>query len=321
MSTNTGVLALVTDEALRTDVERIAAAAGVHVVHAVEPSSPRVWAAAAAVLLDIDAARRCAALALRRRDRTFVVTRADLDAGDWPEVIALGAQRVVRLPAEEVALSALLSDAVESAREVPRRGAVIAVVGARGGAGASVFAAALAMCAGEALLVDVDPWGGGLDLVMGSEGTPGLRWNDLALQGGRIGWTSLRDALPAQRGTTVLSMGRDGGHVDAAALDAVVEAGCRGGVTVVCDVPRRATSAAETALAAADLVVLVTPADVRSCAAAAAMGHWLATSNANVGLVVRGPAPGGLGAADVEQAVGLPLLATMRAQPGLAGAL
>jgi hypothetical protein len=44
----------------------------------------------------------------------------------------------------------------------------------------------------------------------------------------------------------------------------------------------------------------------------------LATINPNLGLVVRGPSPGGLRAAEVADISGLPLLASMRAQPQLA---
>ena len=321
VSTSNGVLALVVDEALRHDVDRVAAAAGVRVVHVAEPSSPKAWVAASAVLLDLEGARRCAALAPARRARLFVIGRTEPGPTEWPIMMAVGAQRILTLPAEDAVLVALLADAAEAARDGQRRGAVVAVIGARGGAGASVFATAVAHAATDPLLVDVDPWGGGLDLVLGSEDLPGLRWPELALQGGRVAWAALRAALPVHHGIAVLSAGRSGGQIDAAALDAVIDAGSRGGATVVCDLPRRATSAVETALASADLVVLVTPADVRSCASAATVGQWLATANANVGLVVRGPAPGGLTAADVARAVELPLLAAMRAQPGLASAL
>ncbi len=119
----------------------------------------------------------------------------------------------------------------------------------------------------------------------------------------------------------MLSGTRAGCDIDAAPLGAVIDAGRRGGMTVICDVPRRTTSASETALDAADLVVLITPADVRSCAAAAAIAPWVGAINPNVGLVVRGPAPGGLRSADVARMVGLPLLAAMRAQPGLSDSL
>lgn len=312
-------MALVGDEALRNDVDRVAAAVGARVVHVTEPSSPKVWRAAAAVLLDLDGAARCAQTGLPRRGRIFVVIRTPPGPADWPLLITVGAQRILALPSEEAELVSALSEAAEAG--APRRGAVLAVIGARGGAGASVFATALAYAARNPLLVDLDPWGGGIELVVGSEAETGVRWTELALQGGRIGWPALQAALPAHRGITVLSAGRTGGHMDSAAVDAVVDAGSRGGATVICDLPRRATPAVEAALAAADLVAVVTPADVRSCAAATAIGQWLVTANANVGLVVRGPAPGGLTAAEVARAVGLPSLAAMRSQPGLATAL
>jgi secretion/DNA translocation related CpaE-like protein len=119
----------------------------------------------------------------------------------------------------------------------------------------------------------------------------------------------------------VLSGSRTGGDIAAAPLGAVIDAGSRGGATVVCDLPRRSTGAVETVLDAADLVVVIAPADVRSCAAAAAIASWVSAGNPNAGVVVRGPSPGGLRSVDVAQIVGLPLLAAMRAQPGLADTL
>jgi secretion/DNA translocation related CpaE-like protein len=192
------------------------------------------------------------------------------------------------------------------------------VIGGCGGAGASVFAAALALGATDALLVDLDPWGGGVDLLLGSETTPGLRWPDLALQGGRLVWSAVREALPRHRGISFLSGTRRGYEPDAGPVDAVVDAGRRGGVTVVCDLPRRLTDASQAGLDAADLVVVLSPCDVRACAASAALAPVLAAINPNLGLVVRGPSPGGLRAAEVSDITGLPLLASMRAQPQLA---
>jgi len=101
-------------------------------------------------------------------------------------------------------------------------------------------------------------------------------------------------------------------------VDAIIDAGRRGGVTVVCDLPRRLTDSTQTALDAADLVVVLSPCDVRACAATAALTPVLAAINPNLGLVVRGPSPGGLRAAEVADISGLPLLAWMRAQPQLA---
>lgn len=320
MSTSGGILCLVSSGALRNDVDRIAAAVGARVVHAREPSNRKVWTAASVVVVDAQTACRCAELALPRRSRVFLVGHSEPAESEWQAAIAVGVQRVVTLPAQESDFVTELSEGVE-APGAGRRGGVLAVIGGRGGAGASVFATALAHVAREALLIDVDPWGGGIDLALGSEGEAGLRWHDLALHGGRLGYAALREALPVRREVTVLSTGRAARDIDEGALRTVIDAGSRGGATVICDVPRRATAAAEAALDAADLVVTVTSADVRSCAATAALGQWLLETNPNVGLVVRGPAPGGLTPADVASIVGLPLLASMRPQPRLAAAL
>ncbi|MCV7417935.1 AAA family ATPase [Mycolicibacterium litorale] len=312
---------MLSEPALRDDVDRVAAAAAVSLVHAEEPSSRKAWSAAAAILLDEPSARRCAARALPRRDRVFLVERSGPEESHWHAAIEVGAQRVMTLPAQEAELVVLLSEAAESVRDAARRGAVAAVIAGRGGAGASVLAAALALCGDDALLVDVDPWSGGLDLLLGAETTTGLRWPDLSLRGGRIGYPALCDALPRHAEVTLLANGRAGGEIDPNALAAVVDAGSRGGAMVVCDVPRRSTAAAEAALDAADLVIVVVTAEVRACAAASAMVPWLSAINPNVGLVVRGPAPGGLRASEVAASAGLPLLAAMRPQPGIAEAL
>jgi secretion/DNA translocation related CpaE-like protein len=321
MTASNGILVLVGEAAIRDDVDRVAAAAGLPVVHASDPSSRKVWTAAAAVLLDVAAARRCAHLALPRRGRVVLLVRSEPRATDFQAAIAVGAQHVITLPAHDAALMAELSDAAEASRDKGRRGAVVGVIAGRGGAGASVFATALAQTSPDALLIDADPWGGGIDLVLGSEGETGLRWPDLAMQGGRLSYTALRDALPQRRGVSVLSGSRTGCDIDAAPLGAVIDAGSRGGATVICDLPRRSTGAVETVLEAADLVVVMAPADVRSCAAAAAIVPWVSAVNPNAGVVVRGPSPGGLRSADVAKIVGLPLLAAMRAQPGVADAL
>jgi secretion/DNA translocation related CpaE-like protein len=253
-----------------------------------------------------------------------LVVRTEPRATDWEAAIAVGAQRVVSLPGQENDLMAELSVAAETTREVATRGAVIAVIAGRGGAGASVFATALAReaCATtEAILIDADPWGGGIDLVLGNETDGGLRWPDLMLQGGRLNYTALREALPKHHGVCVLSGSRAGGDIDASALNAVIDAGSRGGATVVCDVARRSAEVSETAVGSADLVTVLTSADVRSCASAAVVGRWVSTVNPNVAVVVRGPAPGGLRPSDVAEIVGLPLLAAMRPQPGVAATL
>ena len=311
-------MAVLTDPKLRDELDRVAAAVGVRVVHAGGTAVGRkTWSAAAAVVLDAAGAARCGRAALPRRAHVSVLTAAEPATDTWTAALAVGAQHVLSLPEQEYELIRELAESAESIRDDGLRGEAVAVIGGCGGAGASLFAAAIARVATDALLVDLDPWGGGVDLLLGGEATPGLRWPDLALQGGRLNWSAVRDALPRRHGVSMLSGTRRGYELDAGPVGAVIDAGRRGGVTVVCDLPRRLTDATQAALDAADLVVVVSPCDVRSCAATAAMAPVLTTINPNLGLVVRGPSPGGLRAAEVADITGLPLLASMKAQPQL----
>jgi secretion/DNA translocation related CpaE-like protein len=318
-TSSSGVLAVLTDAQLRDELDRVAAAVGLRVVHAGGSSvSRKTWSAAAAVVLDAVAADRCGRAALPRRTHVTVLTGIAPSTTTWAAAVAAGAERVLTMPEQEDDLIRGLAEAAESARDAGLRGDVVAVVGGCGGGGASLFAAAMSLAATDALLVDLDPWGGGIDLLLGCEMAAGLRWPDLALQGGRLVWPAVREALPRHCGVSFLSGTRRGYELEAGPIDAVVDAGRRGGVTVVCDLPRRLTDATQAALDAADLVVVVSPCDVRACAASAAMAPVLAAINPNLGLVARGPSPGGLRAAEVADITGLPLLASMRAQPQLA---
>lgn len=337
MTPSVRILTLVGDQSLYAGTERVAAAAGVQVVRTSDPSSRRVWTSAAAILLDADAARRCVQGGLPRRPRIFLVSQTDPGPVDWEAAVAVGARRVLVLPADDHELMAVLSDAAEASQAPTAsrdgaRGPVVAILAGRGGAGASVFATALALVASEALLIDGDPWSGGLDLVLGTETASGLRWPDLSPVGGRLNYPALRDALPRRHGVSLLSGGRvfhddpsrndidDIGQitdVGSLPLAAVIDAGSRAGVTVVCDVARHPAPATETALAAADLVVLITTADVRSCAASAATAKWASAENPNTAVLVRGPSPGGLRPIDIAQMLGLPVLASMRPEPGI----
>ncbi len=127
----------------------------------------------------------------------------------WERAVEIGAERVIELPGAESWLVSALADATEG--PAPTTGRALAVVGGRGGAGASVFVAALGLTAlrmsQSALLIDCDPLGGGLDLVLGAESEQGLRWPDMHLRAGRVAASSLHDALPSRtRGTTRLTV-------------------------------------------------------------------------------------------------------------------
>jgi len=320
-------LVIARDRELLDVVDRAAAVAGCEVDPADGVSGGRhSWSSAPLVLLDPAAVGECSRAGLSRRGGVLVLCRGEPPPELWRQAVEVGAESVLSLPDAESALIGALADAAE---EDGRPGTVVAVVGGRGGAGASVFAAALALVAqrtsGRALLVDCDPLGGGLDYLLGAEEVDGLRWPQLGLTGGRVAAGTLHAALPAipvgGRRLTVLSCGRDGEPPNADAVAAVVDSGRRAGDTVVCDLPRHLPDAAGAALDRAELVALVVPAEVRACAAAAPLAERLVARGGNVRLVVRGPAPGGLAPIDVSKVLGLPLLAAMRPAPGLAATL
>ena len=167
------------------------------------------------------------------------------------------------------------------------------------------------------LLVDCDRWGAGLDLMLGIEDDPGLRWADLAARSGRLPVDALHQALPGLRVGSgrvgVLCHGRrPAADVSADVVSVVLDAGRRSGAVTIVDLPRQPGPAADRVLEQADLVVLVAPADVRGCWAAERVCVRIRQFGSHAGIVVRGPSPGGMGAVEMAEFLGLPLLARMR---------
>jgi secretion/DNA translocation related CpaE-like protein len=197
----------------------------------------------------------------------------------------------------------------------------VGVVGGRGGAGASTLAAALAVTAAasaRAALLDLDPLGGGLDLLLGVEDAAGLRWPDLASAGGQLSAGALAAALPQASGVPVLSWDRgDLLAVPPDSVAAVVDAAVRGFDVVVLDLPRHVDPAVLPALSVCDLLLVVVPAEVRAVAAAARVVQLLSANARDLRVVVRGPAPSGLTGPDVARFLDLRLAGGLRPEPNL----
>lgn len=318
-------LAVTADPDLLDELLRLAAAAGAMLDVAVDPAAARSrYGGAALVLVGLDVAEACRRASLPRRPDVLLVGRTEDGAEPpWPLAQALGAAHVAMLPAAEPWLVDRFADLVTRA---DGSGRVVAVVGGRGGAGASVLAAGLAVTgvrAGlRALLVDADPLGGGIDLVLGWEDLGGLRWPELREASGSVHPPSLVDALPRRGELVVLSWDR--GELVAVppeAMAATVDAGRRGRDLVVVDLPRRLDESAAVALRAADRTLLVVPAELRAAAAAARVAAVAAAHCSSLAVVVRGPAPGRLRPREIARSLGLPLAGVLRPEPGLAPAL
>jgi hypothetical protein len=166
----------------------------------------------------------------------------------------------------------------------------------------------MAVLGGSALLVDLDPVAGGIDVLLGIEAVPGARWSGLRLDGGHLDPRVLLGGLPQWASMSVLSADVS---PPPSAVPQVLDVAARAGPVVV-DLARWPSPARAAALAECALTVLVGGADVRSVTGARAVRLGLGPGP--VGLVVlrsgRDPAP----AARVADLVGAPLIGAV---PGL----
>lgn len=307
------------DADLIDDVLRMAAATGIEVHLATDAESARGrWTVASLVLVGADMGASAARMRPPRRRDVILVTRHPAPE-DWQSAVGIGAEHVVSLPDAERWLIDRLADCAEGAA---RDGSVVAVMSAGAGAGASTLASTLALAAAyrsmRVLLVDADPWGGGLDVLLGIEDAPGSRWPDLADTRGRLGAATLEQALPHVSGVSVLSWGREDSPMPTPeAFTSILDAGCRGFDLVVVDLPTRLDEVTEAVVGRAHHTVLVAATRVRSAVAAARLSSALVARTAGLGIVLRDD-PRGVSEESVVATLSAPLLGRIPHHPPLA---
>ena len=198
------------NEDLLDQVLALSHRAGVDLQVVADAGSARLlWPDASVVLVDGALAGAIELAGLPRRLKVIVLG-ADLDDAEiWRRALSIGADHVVFLPDAEQWLISTLGAAVIGSPS----GRVIAVVGGSGGVGASTTAAALAIHAskseGMVSLVDADPRSGGMDLLLGAEDEPGVRWPELANASGFIDPDALLGALPVANDVALLTWDDD----------------------------------------------------------------------------------------------------------------
>lgn len=189
----------------------------------------------------------------------------------------------------------------ETAAHRPRAGrragpVVLGVQGTVGGCGASTLAAVLAVRLASAghptVLVEAASGGAGLDLLLGVEDRPGLRWGDLSGLRGAVGATALLTRLPTcptrGAGLPVLAgsaaSARPPGTEQA---EPVVRALSGSGALLVIDLPLDGTDGADDGWWRAQCTVLLA---VLGCGVsrAAAAASWVARRR---DAAARSPAP------------------------------
>lgn len=304
-------------DVLRGEVERIVAAAGGHLrtVQDVVEAAP-FWDTAAAVLVGSDIRE----LPPRRRAPAVLVGLNGDGDSLWHLAAAIGAERVAVLPDA----SSWLAEYLSRSRAPEAGGLVLGITGGCGGAGATTAAIWIAQAAARlgarVLLIDGDPWGGGLELVLAAEESPGLRWPDLAEVSGSIAPGQLNEALPMAGGFAFLSWpgSRDRpAGVDTAIVAGVLDAARRGYELVVLDIGR-GREALRTFAWDCDRIVVVAPAQLRAAVASARLLQELPP--VETALVIRGKPGAALDGPLIAESVGLPLHGIMPEIKGVTAA-
>ena len=310
------VLLVTSSTSLHDTVVPLCAAAGVGAQVCAEPAlALATWGEADLVLVGADVAELVVGLAPARRPGVHVVGWSPGD-GVFRAAVELGATSVIDLPKGAEWLVDVLADVGERASP----GRTVGVVGGSGGAGATTLACALAQwhaARAPTLLVDTDPLGPGLDRLLGMEDLPGVRWEGLVDTAGRLGARALRESVPRRDHLGVLTWSGLRRRFDVATARRILPAAVRGHDLVVLDLARQGASVLAELADRCDELLVVTPATVPGLAATARLVADLGRDR-RAGLVLR---PGGIGDADAERVTGLPVVAALADQRGLAASV
>jgi MinD-like ATPase involved in chromosome partitioning or flagellar assembly/FixJ family two-component response regulator len=249
-----------------------------------------------------------------------VLASRHADLAAFQAAMVAGARGLVELPADPGALARSIVQAGRvrrTATVASEAGRVVVVCAARGGAGASSVATALAIC-GTALLVDLAP---GFDNAAERLGcTPVRTIADLAALGGGIASEAVIQVASRHPGGMRLVAAPS--DPDAFALippdvgSSLVRAARGASRTTVVDAGVPTGELAGRTAAAADRILVVTTPDVRSVECASSLVRWLdrrGVPPAGVGLVVnRWRRSAELSLRGIERTVSVPIACAVR---------
>lgn len=169
-----------------------------------EPAQVRAaWRSASSVLVGVELAGLVEGLQLEPRSGVHLVGRDAAELLQWSSRL----QAAVLLLGEQ---TGQLVQVLRQGAQADGNALVVRLVGGSGGLGVSTLCCALAQQASErgmgAAVVELDPTGGGLDLVFGAETAPGWRWHDLRQAAGHV--DSLIGRLPNVSGVDIVAHAR-----------------------------------------------------------------------------------------------------------------
>lgn len=300
-SSPTTALLVTAEPILREAVEAAALALDADLVVADDPAEARRrWGGVETRLLGADLVAALAEVSAGASD-TYII-------GSDPETLVRASAElslpVLRLPQDQPKLATILASKVQSSAKI------VSLSGVSGGLGVSSTAVALSCELAKrglrAALVELVA-GGGIDLLFGAETRPGWRWSDLAAARGELG--DVGDELLKAESVSILAMGREPGSApEDTAVMAVLTSLARSYDYVVVDSP--AGWQAPAGFLCVEIVLV--GGDVRGVAAAQQAGQL---GSGSAGLAVRVGPGRDIPAQSVADAVGLPLIGNLRADP------
>lgn len=245
-------------------------------------------------------------------------------------------------PASPASADVITAPGTEPAPNVPATttdstATCLMLVPAVGGAGASITAAASSLVLSRErpiCLVDADALAGGIDLVLGMETEPGLRWQDFSAADGRLDGAALYEALPSCPRSPALKVltwtrsrtpetaynhasaatkfdsadrpGRTDRPDDVRHIASTISCLIHAGITVIVDCPKQ-VEYVTTLGALADDTVIILPTSVRAIAAGGHLARVCAQAGFTPSLAVRHQQHRDISVEEIEYALDLPI--------------
>ncbi len=314
------VLIIGSDVEAADEVRRCAVACGVDTYEAASFAQARSrWASATFVVVTDDVLSGRGLEALPAHFRIAVVTHDSSASGPWRLAVEIGADHVFDLTVDQTSLMTYFTEQSRA------RARIVGVVGGSGGSGASVTSAALVMSAQSrghrCVLVDADSESAGVDLLLGLDETPGLRWHHLNPSAGPPPGEQLFGALPRAGTCAVITRDRcdtsrlepDLIHTTIHALVGVVD-------LIVVDLPRGAIELRTQLSSLFDVVLVVFTCDLRGATSSRAVVDSL-REHVDVRLLARRGQHDSLDPSDISEWLDAPLAGVLPREPGIPSAV
>ncbi len=235
-------------------------------------------------------------------EEIVIVSSQSPDVTAWRLAIALEAKAVVEIEGERDWFLDHLVAPISALAQV------ITLLPVVGGSGASTLASAMAVESARkgkrVCLVDLDPHGGGIDIVCGAEEMPGARWPDL-VEVDDISGADLLRSLPECRGVRILAMRSD--PVTTEKLEQIIRALLTAVDLIYIDSTQDLKTHGPSIYDISNQILLVSPTTVRATTVAKRMLESQAPDK--FGLVVRQLPGTGLTPLAIAQTLGISLKA------------